>query len=193
MDSQKPDAPMDEDVEETEDVEEIDDEGMEDDEEEIEITREELVAALQEVVTDLSNGLKGGDRDAYTGADDLAQNDWFFAGVSDQEGTYSVTMWPAEGEDDMLRIDIGNEDEVHKLSSNPEMVESMTDEFISAMEDEDGYDDEDEDEDEEFEEYDEDEEDDEMLEDEEDDEEMMGDEDMKDDDTVSRDGNMPPR
>lgn len=191
MDSQKSGAPMDEDVEETDDVEEIDDvdEGMEDDEEEIEITREELVAALQEVVTDLSNGLKGGDRDAYLGADDLAQNDWFFAGVSDQEGTYSVTMWPAEGEEDMLRIDIGTEDEVYKLADNPEMVESMTDEFISAMEDEDDYDDEDE----EFEEYDEeDEEEDNTLDDEED-EEMIGDEDMKDDDTVSRDGNMPPR
>jgi hypothetical protein len=122
------------------------------------------------------------------GADDLAQNDWFFAGVSDQEGTYSVTMWPAEGEEDMLRIDIGSEDEVHKLAASPEMVESMTDEFISAMEDEDGYDDEDE----EFEEYDEEDED-EDEEDEEDDEDMMDDEDMEDEETVSRDGNMPPR
>jgi hypothetical protein len=189
MDSQKPGAPMDE-VVEDEEMDEVDELDLEDDEEEVEITRDELVAALQEVVTDLSAGLKGDDRDAYMGADDLAQNDWFFAGVSDQEGTYSVTMWPAEGEDDMLRIDIGTEEDVHKLASNPEMVESMTDEFISAMEDEDGYDDEDED-DEEFEEYDEEEdEDDEMLDE---DEELMDDEDMEDDETVSRDGNMPPR
>lgn len=189
MDSQKPDAPMDEEVDEVEDVDDMDEMDMEDDEEEVEITRDELVAALQEVVNDLSAGLKGDDRDAYMGADDLAQNDWFFAGVSDQEGTFCVTMWPAEGEDDMLRIDIGTEEDVHKLADNPEMVESMTDEFISAMEDEDGYDDEDEDE--EFEEYDEeDEEEDEMLDE---DEEMMDDEDMEDDETVSRDGNMPPR
>lgn len=155
--------------------------------EEVEITREELVAALQEVVRDLSTGLKGEDRDAYAGADDLAQNDWFFAGVSDQEGTYSVTMWPAEGEEDMLRIDIGTEEDVHRLAENPEMVESMTDEFISAMEDEDDFD-----EDDEFEEYgdEDDEEDDEF---EEEDEEMLDDEDMEDEETVSRDGNMPPR
>jgi hypothetical protein len=194
MDSQKPGGPMDEVVEE-EDMDDVDELDMEDDEEEVEITRDELVAALQEVVTDLSTGLKGDDRDAYMGADDLAQNDWFFAGVSDQEGTYSVTMWPAEGEDDMLRIDIGTEEDVHKLASNPEMVESMTDEFITAMEDEDGYDDEDEDE--EFEEYDEedeeDEEDDMLDEDEDEDEDMMDDEDMEDEETVSRDGNMPPR
>ena len=184
MDSQKPDAAMDENVEAIDDTDDLD---MEDDEE-VEITRDELVAALQEVVSDLSAGLKGDDRDAYTGADDLAQNDWFFAGVSDQEGTYSVTMWPAEGEEDMLRIDIGTEDDVHKLAASPEMVESMTDEFISAMEDEDDFDD-----DEEFEEYEEEEEDEEDLELEEDDEEMLDEEDMEDEETVSRDGNIPPR
>jgi|GEM_PF-2926521 len=186
MDSQKQDAAMDENVEEMDDTDDMD---MED--EEVEITRDELVASLQEVVRDLSTGLKGEKRDAYLGADDLAQNDWFFAGVSDQDGTYSVTMWPAEGEEDMLRIDIGTEDDVHSLADNPEMVESMTDEFISAMEDEDDFED-----DEEFEEYeDEDEEDDEdLMEDEDDDEEdMMDEEDMEDEETVSRDGNMPPR
>jgi len=198
MDSQRRDTSMDETTEDVDDTDmETGDEELDD---EVEITRDELVAALQEVVTDLSAGLKGDDRDAYLGADDLAQNDWFFAGVSDQEGTYSVTMWPAEGEEDMLRIDIGGEDEVHKLAENPEMVESMTDEFISAMEDEDydedeefeEYDDEDE-EDEEDEEFDED--DDEMMEEDEDvdDEEIMDEEDMEDEETVSRDGNMPPR
>ena len=185
MDSQKQDEAMDENVEEMDDTDDMD---MED--EEVEITRDELVASLQEVVRDLSAGLKGNDREAYLGADDLAQNDWFFAGVSDQEGTYSVTMWPAEGEEDMLRIDIGTEDEVHNLADNPEMVESMTDEFISAMEDEDDFED-----DEEFEEYEDEEEEDEeededLMEDEED---MMDEEDMEDEETVSRDGNMPPR
>lgn len=199
MDSQRRDTSMDD---TTEDVDELDVEvgDEETDDEEVEITRDELVAALQEVVNDLSAGLKGDDRDAYLGADDLAQNDWFFAGVSDQEGTYSVTMWPAEGEDDMLRIDIGGEDDVYKLAENPEMVESMTDEFISAMEDED-YDEDDEED--EFEEYDEeDEEDEELDEDDEDlmdedeeadEEEMLDEEDMEDEETVSRDGNMPPR
>ena len=67
------------------------------------------------------------------------------------------------------------------------VLESMTDEFISAMEDEDDYDDEDE----EFEEYDEEDEEGEF--DEEDEEEMMDEEDMEDEETVSRDGNMPPR
>jgi hypothetical protein len=107
---------------------EQDDDGM------IEITRGELLEALQEVVRDLSAGLKGNDREAYLGADDLAQNDWFFAGVSDQEGTYSVTMWPGEGEEDMLSMDIGTEDGVHNLADNPEMIERMTDGFISAIE-----------------------------------------------------------
>jgi hypothetical protein len=175
-----------------EEIEELDEADMEEGEE-VEITREELVAALQEVVTDLSGGLKGEDRDAYLGADDLAQNDWFFAGVSDEEeGTYSITMWPAEGEEDMLRIDIGSEDDVHNLAANPEMIEAMTDDFIQAMEE--GYD-------EEYEEYDEDEEDyedEEGLDEEELDEEELMDEDLEDEDmgedeTVSQNGNMPPR
>ena len=156
------------------------------DSDEVEVTREELADALQAVVRDLSEGLKGTDRDVYTSADDLAQNDWFFAGVSDEDGQYAVTMWPAEGEDDMLRIDIGSEEDVHKLASNPEMVSAMTDDFIEAMSDE--YD--------EFEEYDEDDEDleDEELEDEEfEEEEMLEDEDLEDDETIRNDGNMPPR
>jgi hypothetical protein len=174
-----------------EEIAELDDMDMEEGEE-VEITREELVASLQEVVRDLSAGLKGDDRDAYLGADDLSQNDWFFAGVSDdQEGTYSVTMWPAEGEEDMLRIDIGSEDEVHKLADNPEMIEAMTDDFIQAMEE--GYDEDYE----EFEEEEEDLEDDEEEFDEEEelleDEEEMIDEDLEEDDTVSQNGNMPPR
>src|SRR5688500_4571009 len=188
MDSQRSDAPMEEPVEE---VEELDEADMEMEEgEEVEITREELGAALQEVVTDLSGGLKGEDRDAYLSADDLAQNDWFFAGVSDEEeATYSITMWPAEGEEDMLRIDIGSEDDVHNLAANPEMIEAMTDDFIQAMEE--GYD-------EEYEEYDEDDEDyegeEELDEDEEElmDEEIEG-EDVDEDETVSQNGNMPPR
>jgi hypothetical protein len=166
MDSQNQDVPMDQTA---------DDMG----EEEVEVTRDELVTALQDVVRDLSNGLKGDDRDVYMSADDLAQNDWFFAGVSDEEGQYAVTMWPAEGEEEMLRIDIGSEEDVHKLASNPEMVAAMTDDFIDAMseeyEDYEEYDDEDEDED--FDEEDED----------------FDEEGMEDDETISRDGNMPPR
>lgn len=68
-----------------------------DDSDDVEVTREELADSLQAVVSDLSEGLKGTDRDVYTSADDLAQNDWFFAGVSDEDGQYAVTMWPAEG------------------------------------------------------------------------------------------------
>jgi hypothetical protein len=184
MDSQKSDASMEEPMDE---VGAQDAEMDMEDGEEVEITREELIASLQQVVGDLSAGLKGEDRDAYLGADDLAQNDWFFAGVSDeQEGTYSVTMWPAEGEEDMLRIDIGSEDDVHRLADNPEMIEAMTDDFIQAMEE--GYD-------EDYEEYDEEEEfDDEELDDEElMEDEMMDDEDMGEDETVSQNGNMPPR
>src|SRR4029434_7953034 len=98
MDSQTPDMPVDADAN-------ADADAMEDDEE-FEVTREELIDALQQVVTDLSNGLKGEDRDTYLRADDRAQNDWFFAGVSDEDGQYAITMWPAEGEEDMLRIDI---------------------------------------------------------------------------------------
>ena len=121
MDSQKPDLPVDADAD-----------AMEDDEE-FEVTREELIDALQQVVTDLSNGLQGEDRDAYMGADDLAQNDWFFAGVSDEDGQYAITMWPAEGEEDMLRIDIGTEEDVHALAQSPDQIAALTDDFIEAM------------------------------------------------------------
>lgn len=183
MDSQQPNAGMEEPIDEIEDIDEIDDE------EEIEVTRDELIASLQQVVTDLSAGLQGAERDAYMGADDLAQNDWFFAGVSDEEGQYAITMWPAEGEEEMLRIDIGSEDDVHKLAANPEMVAAMTDDFIEAMDELDGdYD--------EYDEYDE--------EDEEDEEEDLEDDDLEDDfddeeeltedeEAISRDGNVPPR
>ena len=192
MDSQRSDAPLEEPVEDAEELDEAEMDMEEGEEgEEVEITREELVASLQEVVRDLSGGLKGEDRDAYLGADDLAQNDWFFAGVSDEEeGTYSVTMWPAEGEEDMLRIDIGTEDDVHSLAENPEMIEAMTDDFIQAMEE--GYD-------EDYEEYDEDEEDfededEEGLDEEEyEEEELMEEETEGEDETVSQNGNMPPR
>src|SRR3954464_2105121 len=140
MDSRQPDAP----------TGETDDEL--DDDEGVEVTRDELIAAMQEVITDLSDGLKGSDRDAYLDADDLAQNDWFFAGVSDKPGQYAVTMWPAEGDEDMLRIDVGSEDEVHSLASDADQVAALTDDFISGLneefEDED-FEDEDEDEDEE--------------------------------------------
>jgi hypothetical protein len=182
MDSQTPDLPV-----------EADADAMEDDEE-FEVTREELIDALQQVVTDLSSGLKGEDRDAYMGADDLAQNDWFFAGVSDEDGQYAITMWPAEGEEDMLRIDIGTEEDVHALADSPDQIAALTDDFIEAMSEdyeeyeeyEEDEDDEDEDEDEE---YDEDEEefDDEDVEDEE------VEDDYEEDDTVSQNGNVPPR
>ncbi len=159
---------------------------MEDDEE-FEVTREELVTALQQVVTDLSNGLKGEDRDSYMGADDLAQNDWFFAGVSDEDGQYAITMWPAEGEEDMLRIDIGTEDDVHALAASSDQVGALTDDFIEAMSED--YEDD-------YEEYEE-EEDDEDDDFEEDDEEMgdedLGDEEMDEEETpVHKNGNMPP-
>lgn len=183
MDSQQPNAEMEEPMDELEEM----------DDEEIEVTRDELIASLQQVVTDLSAGLQGADRDTYTSADDLAQNDWFFAGVSDEEGQYAITMWPAEGEEEMLRIDIGSEDDVHKLASNPEMVAAMTDDFIEAMgeldedyDDYDDYDDEDEDEEEDLEEDDLEEED---LEDDFDEEEEL----TEDEEAISRDGNVPPR
>lgn len=150
--------------------------------EEIEVTRDELIAALQEVVTELSQGLQGSDAEAYRAADDLAQNDWFFAGVSDQPGQYAVTMWPAEGDEDMLRIDIGTEDDVHTLASDPEQVAALTDDFIEGMSEE--YD----------EDYDEDEDLDEEEEEGEDDEEFE-DEDLEEDNQegTSPDGSMPPR
>ncbi|MEO8287851.1 MAG: hypothetical protein ABI670_15590 [Chloroflexota bacterium] len=176
MDSQTPDIPVGDNAD-----------AMEDDEE-FEVTREELIAALQQVVTNLSTGLKGEERDSYLGADDLAQNDWFFAGVSDEDGQYAVTMWPAEGEEDMLRIDVGTEDDVHALSQSPDQVAALTDDFIEAMS-EDFEDD--------YEEY-EDEEDDEDGDDEDDDyeedEEVLAEDDIDEDDgTVSQNGNTPPR
>ena len=177
MDSQQPDAPMEE---------MLDDVG---DDEEIEVTREELIAALQEVVTDLSTGLKGSDRDAYVGADDLAQNDWFFAGVSDEDGQYAVTMWPAEGEEDMLRIDLGTEDDVHQLAASPDQVAALTDDFIEAMsedydEDDEDFDDEDED--------DLDDEDDDDFEDIDEDDELEDDDIDTTEDQIGRNGSQPP-
>ena len=166
MDSRQPDAPMGE----------VDDEMDED--EGVEITRDELIAAMKAVITDLSEGLKGSDRDAYLDADDLAQNDWFFAGASDKPGQYSVTMWPAEGDEDMLRIDIGGEDEVHSLASDPDQLAALTDDFIEGLNEEFDEEDEDfeEDEDEEEEEEEEEEEDELIDEEEEEEEEEEGDE-----------------
>ena len=155
MDNQRPDSPMSDTPEDIDELEELDE--LEDDDEEVEVTRDELVAALKEVIQELSEGLKGSDRDIYLKADDLAQNDWFYAGVSDEEGVFAVTMWPAEGEDETLRIDLGTEEEVHRLANDPEAIEAMTDEFIAAMEEE--Y--------EEYEEYDEEEDEEEEDEDEE--------------------------
>jgi len=177
MDSRQPDAP----------TGETDDEL--DDDEGVEVTRDELIAAMQEVITDLSDGLKGSDRDAYLDADDLAQNDWFFAGVSDKPGQYAVTMWPAEGDEDMLRIDVGSEDEVHSLASDPEQVATLTDDFIAGLneefdEDEDEYEDDEEEEEEEEEEFDEEEE-------EEEDEEEFDEEDEAD--GISQNGHSPGR
>jgi hypothetical protein len=166
---------------------------MEDDEE-FEVTREELIDALQQVVTDLSNGLKGDEREAYLGADDLAQNDWFFAGVSDEEGQYAVTMWPAEGEEDMLRIDIGTEDEVHALADSPDQIAALTDDFIEAMsEDYEEYEeyeeeDEDEEEDEEYDEEEDEESEDDYAEEDEDEDDYAEEE----DEGVSHNGNRPP-
>jgi hypothetical protein len=165
---------------------------MEGGEEEVEVTRDELISALQEVVQNLSEGLRGADRDTYLAADDLAQNEWFFAGVSDEEGQYAITMWPAEGDEDMLRIDIGSEEDVHRLASDPEMLAAMTDDFIEAM-------------DEDYEEYEEYDEDDEIDEDDEEDIDELEEldeadaDDLEDayedeeDQNVRNDGNLPPR
>ncbi|HEX8600165.1 MAG TPA: hypothetical protein VF952_16815 [Chloroflexia bacterium] len=163
-------------------------------EEEVEVTREELISALQEVVQNLSEGLRGADRDTYLAADDLAQNEWFFAGVSDEEGQYAITMWPAEGDEDMLRIDIGSEEDVHKLASDPEMLAAMTDDFIEAMDEDyeeyEEYDEEDELEDEEFE----DEDVDELEElDEADADDLEDAYEDEEDQNVRNDGNLPPR
>jgi hypothetical protein len=183
MDSHTPDMPVDENAD-----------AMEDDEE-FEVTREELIEALQQVVTDLSNGLKGDERDAYLGADDLAQNDWFFAGVSDEDGQYAVTMWPAEGEEDMLRIDIGTEEDVLALADSPDQIAALTDDFIEAMsEDFEEYEEYEEEEDEEDEEDEEGEgEEEEEYEEDEEGEEDDYDEEEEDDEGVSHNGNRPPR
>ena len=187
MDSRPADSPMEEPLDPMDDAE--------GGEEEVEVTRDELISALQEVVQNLSDGLKGADRDTYLAADDLAQNEWFFAGVSDEEGQYAITMWPAEGDEDMLRIDIGSEEDVHRLASDAEMLAAMTDDFIEAM-------------DEDYEEYEEYDEEDELDEDEEYDEEDVDEleeldeadaEDLEDayedeeDQNVRNDGNLPPR
>lgn len=170
---------------------------MEGGEEEVEVTRDELISALQEVVQNLSDGLRGADRDTYLAADDLAQNEWFFAGVSDEEGQYAITMWPAEGDEDMLRIDIGGEEDVHRLAADPEMLAAMTDDFIEAMDED--Y--------EEYEEYDEDEDEEDDLDDEEYDEDVDELEELdeadaddledayedEEDQNVRNDGNLPPR
>jgi hypothetical protein len=150
MDSQDPNMPTDE-------LEYMEDE------EEVEVTREELISALQDVVAKLSTGLQGGDREVYLSSDyppeDYpAQNEWFFAGASDEEGQFAVTMWPAEGEEDMLRIDIGTEADVAVLANDSDQIAALTDDFIDAMSEE------------EFEYEDYEEEDDEDLEDEEDEE-----------------------
>src|SRR5207249_1835766 len=87
--------------------------------------------------------------------------------VSDQPGQYSVTMWPAEGDEDMLRIDIGSEDDVHSLASDPDQLAVLTDDFIEGLNEE--FDEEDEDLEEEEEEEEEDE--DELIDEEEDEEE----------------------
>lgn len=177
MDSQKPQEELEEVDESLEPVDEEDEEF-----EEYEVTREELVDALQEVVVNLSEGLKGSDRDSYLDADDLAQNDWFYAGVSDEEGMYAVTMWRAEGEEHELRVDIGTEDEVHALSSNPDEIAAIVDDFIEAMS-------------EDYEEFEEEEEEEEDAEDG-DDEDFDGEEDdLEDetDDSIRQNGNRTPR
>lgn len=161
--------------------------------EEVEITRDELIAAMQEVVSDLSAGLKGSDRDAYLDADDLAQNDWFFAGVSDQPGQYAVTMWPAEGDEDMLRIDLGTEDDVHVLAADSVQIAELTDEFIEGLSEDEYDEDEDEDEDEFEDEEDEFAEEDEDLEDEEELDEVEELDDEVDDGSISQNGHGPKR
>ena len=182
MDSQKPQEELEGEV--VENLEPMDEE-EEEDYEEYEVTREELVDALQEVVANLSAGLKGDDRDSYLDADDLAQNDWFYAGVSDEEGMYAITMWRAEGEEHELRVDIGTEDDVHELAANPEEAAAIVDDFIEAMS-------------EDYEEYLEEEEDEEEGEFEEEEGEFVEDEELEeveeeDDDSVRQNGNRAPR
>ena len=77
---------------------------------------------------------------------DKSQRVWF----RDEFGL-AITMWPAEGDEDMLRIDIGTEDEVHALASDADQIAALTDDFIEGLSEE--YDEDyDEDEDEEDEE-----------------------------------------
>lgn len=184
MDSQKPEEGIQGEGLDA-DLEPLDDEDEDEEFEEYEVTREELVDALQEVVRNLSEGLKGSDRDAYVSADDLAQNDWFYAGVSDEDGMYAITMWRAEGEEHELRVDIGAENDVHELAANPDEAAAIVDDFIEAMSED--YEEEDEEEDEE---------DDEFLEE---DEEEYDEEDLDelieevDDDSVRQNGNRAPR
>ena len=182
MDSQKPQDEMEGEVEEN--LEPMEEE-EEEDFEEYEVTREELVDALHEVVANLSAGLKGEDRDSYLDADDLAQNDWFYAGVSDEEGMYAVTMWRAEGEEHELRVDIGTEDDVHALAANPDEAAAIVDDFIEAMS-------------EDYEEYLEEEDDEEYDEDDEDEGEFVEEGELEEfeeesDDSVRQNGNRAPR
>ncbi|HEX8228081.1 MAG TPA: hypothetical protein VF826_02080 [Chloroflexia bacterium] len=146
-------------------------------EDEVEVTRDELINALQEVLQNLSGGLRGPNRGTYRVASDLAQNEWFYAGVSDRKRQYAITMWPAEGDEDMLRIDIGSEEDVHRLAADPEMLAAMTDDFIEAMDED--YD--------EYEEYDEEDE----LEEEYDEEDELYDEEYYEDEDEL--GNLTPR
>src|SRR5207253_10129161 len=106
--------------------------------------------------------------------------DWFFAGISDQAGQYAVTMWPAEGDEDMLRIDIGGEQEVHNLASNPDQVAALADDFIEGLSE---YEDE---------EYDEEDEEDEDLEEEEEFDEEADEEDFEEG-GISQNGHAPGR
>jgi hypothetical protein len=190
MDSQTPEDEINGGVDASNDI--IADEADDEEYEEYEVTREELVDALQEVVVNLSEGLQGADRDAYLDADDLAQNDWFYAGVSDEPGMYAVTMWRAEGEEHELRVDIGTADDVHQLAGNPDEVAAIVDDFIEAMSedfdedyDEDEEDEEDEEEDlEEFEEEDD---------DEGDEYQEVDEEDIDDDEGIRQNGNRTPR
>ena len=164
---------------------------VEDDEEyeEYEVTREELVDALQEVIVNLSEGLQGPDAGAYMDADDLAQNDWFYAGVSDEAGMYAVTMWRAEGEEHELRVDIGTAEDVKQLAGNSDEIAAIVDDFIEAMSEDYEEFDEDEEEEDEDEDLDEFEEEDEGDEEDEAYEEIEPDE----DETIRQNGNRTPR
>ncbi|HUP26990.1 MAG TPA: hypothetical protein VM409_01040 [Chloroflexia bacterium] len=99
----------------------------------MEATRGELVTALQDVATKLSNGLKGDKRTDFQVSKDLSQNAWFFAGTSGKPGNFAVTMWPSKGETTMMRIDIGDEDAVHELAQDMTAIEATTDSFIVAL------------------------------------------------------------